>query len=135
MKIINYKDIDESFFQRIDFETLEAVNKIISKVRLEKDNALIELSKQFNDGDFKSASDFVVSKTEIEKALDTIDKDVLTALKKAIENVREFSIKQLESIKNLEFKKENSLLAHKIIPLKSVLFYCPGGNIPLLSSC
>ncbi|MBQ8475690.1 histidinol dehydrogenase, partial [bacterium] len=57
------------------------------------------------------------------------------ALKNAIKNVKEFALQQLNSIKELEYNIEGSVLGHKIIPLERVLCYCPGGNYPLLSSC
>ena len=135
MRIIKYNEIDETFFQKIEFEQLSSVDEIIKKVKLEGDSALIEFSKKFNDGIFSSSNDFIVNEKEIELAYKKIDKEVLEALKKAIKNVEEFSIQQFNSIKEFEFKKENSILAQKIVPLKRVLCYCPGGNYPLLSSC
>lgn len=135
MKIINYDKIDDSFFKKIDIENFSCVDKIINDVRKNGDKALIELSKKFKDGDFKTSKDFLVSEDEIKKAYEKIDKNVLEALKIAIENVREFSIAQMNSIKEIELNKENSILSQKIIPLERVLCYCPGGNYPLLSSC
>ncbi len=135
MQITDYKNIDKNFFKKIDFEALNSVNEIITKVRNEGDSALIELSKKFKDGIFNSADDFLVKENEIENAYKQINPEVLKALKTAIENVKEFSKQQLSSIKNLEIQKENSILGHKIVPLERVLCYCPGGNYPLLSSC
>ena len=135
MRTIKYNEIDESFFQKIELEQLGSVDEIIKKVKSEGDSALIELSKEFNDGIFNSNNDFIVNEKEIELAYKKIDKELLEALKTAIKNVEEFSLQQFNSIKEFEFKKENSILAQKIVPLKRVLCYCPGGNYPLLSSC
>lgn len=135
MRTIKYSEIDEIFFQKIDFEHLNSVDEIIKKVKLKGDSALIELSKNFNDGIFKSSDDFFVSDDEIKLAYKKTDKKILDAIKIAIKNVEEFSQQQLNSIKEFEFQKENSILAQKIVPLKRVLCYCPGGNYPLLSSC
>ncbi|MBQ8634625.1 histidinol dehydrogenase [bacterium] len=135
MKIVNYKDIEEDFFQKIDLEKLDCIDEIIQNVRKEKDNALIELSKKFKDGNFESSCDFVVSEEEIKKAYQNIPKELLEAMKVAIENVKEFSMAQFASIKELETEKNGSILGHKIIPMERVLCYCPGGNYPLLSSC
>lgn len=135
MKIISYKNLDETFFEKIEFENLSCVDEIIKNVRTRGDKELIELSKKFNDGIFDNSDDFLVSDNEIKEAYSKIDSELLTALKQAIENVKEFSIAQFNSIKNLELKKENSILAHKIVPMEKVLCYCPGGNYPLLSSC
>ena len=136
MKIISYNDIEEAgFFQKIDLEKLNSIDEIIENVKNNGDDALIEYSKRFKDGDFKSADDFVVSKQEIEEAYKKINPQLLEALKIATNNIKEFALAQKNSIKELEIKKENSTLGHKIIPMERVLCYCPGGNYPLLSSC
>ncbi|MBQ4646143.1 MAG: histidinol dehydrogenase [Candidatus Gastranaerophilales bacterium] len=136
MKIISYKDIEEAnFFQKIDLEKIENIEEIIEKVKINGDCALMEYSKRFNDGDFKNSNDFIVSKQEIDEAYKKIDSELLESLKYAIKNVKEFAFEQFKSIKELEIKKNDSILGHKIIPMEKVLCYCPGGNYPLLSSC
>ncbi len=135
MRIVNYNEIEDSFFDKIDYESLDSVKKIIQQVKKDKNKALIELSKEFGDGDFMTPDDFLVKEVEIESAYKKIDSKLFDALKIAIDNVREFSLEQLKTIGNLEYKKEDSILTHRIVPLKSVLCYCPGGNYPLLSSC
>ncbi len=135
MKIIKYNELNKSeFLKNSDFEELTCVKEIIEQVKTKKDKAIIEYSNKFKDGDFKTSADFLVNDEEIKKAFDEIDPELLEAIKKAIENVKEFSIAQLNCLKNLEMKKENSIIAHKIVPLKRVLCYCPGGNYPLISS-
>lgn len=135
MKIIKYSELDKSeFLKNSDFEELACAKEIIEQVKLNKDNAIIEYSNKFKDGDFKTSDDFLVTEEEIKKAFDAIDPKLLEAIKKAIENVKEFSLAQLNCLKNLELEKENSIIAHKIIPLNRVLCYCPGGNYPLISS-
>lgn len=135
MKIINYSEIDSDFFQKIDFENLKSVDEIIKKVKNSGDKALIELSRQFGDGDFLSCDDFCVSDIEIENAYKKINPELLGALKCAIKNVKDFASSQLECIKELQIQRNTSILGHKIFPMERVLCYCPGGNYPLLSSC
>ena len=135
MKIVNYKDIDESFYQKIDFEALNSVDEIIKQVRKQGDSAIIEFSEKFGDGKFDSSGDFLVSKNEINEAYKKVSPEIIEALKIAIKNVKEFSKAQLNSIKELNYNVEGSILGHRIVPLDRVLCYCPGGNYPLLSSC
>ena len=135
MKIIKYSDIQNDFFQKIDLERLESVEQIIKQVRQNGDSAIMELSRQFKDGDFNVPSDFIVSEEEIQEAYKKVSFELLEALKIAIKNVKEFALAQFNSIKNLEINKNDSILGHKIIPMERVLCYCPGGNYPLLSSC
>ncbi len=92
MKIINYSEIEDSFFEQIDYESLDCAKEIVKKVKKEKDKALIELSKQFGDGNFINSEDFIVKDEEIDSAYKKIDKELLNALKTAINNVKEFSI-------------------------------------------
>lgn len=129
------KDFIKDFYSEIEFEALNNVSEIIENVKLNKDSALIYYAKTFNDGDFCSADDFLVSEDEIEEAYKKTDKNIIDAIKKAHKNVFEFSKKQFECIKNLEIKMENSTLGHRIIPLNRILCYVPGGNYPLPSSC
>ena len=111
MKIINYSEfknnnaLREEFFQKIDFERLESVDLIIDKVRNEGDEALIELSKKFKDGDFENPCEFLVSENEIEKAFRCVSSDLIESVKFAIKNVEDFAKEQLKCIKNLENKK------------------------------
>ncbi len=137
MNIITYNDLnkDSDFFQTIPFEEIGSVNEIIKQVRLNGDNALIELSKKFNDGNFKDASDFVVSKDEIKQAYNNVDPKIIESIKFAIKNVETFAKKQISCIKELHCNHFTTSIGHKIYPMESVLCYCPGGRYPLLSSC
>lgn len=128
------KDFNESFYSQIEFESLNDVAKIIENIKAGGDEALIKYCEKFNDGNFKSADDFLVSDKEIEEAYAATDKTVIDTIKTAHKNVFEFAKKQLETIKELEIKVENSILGHRIVPLERVLCYVPGGNYPLPSS-
>lgn len=132
---LNNKEINDAFYSVIELETLDGVQKIIEDVKKGKDKTLIEYSKSFNDGDFSTADDFLVTENEIEKAYKDTDPDVINAIKEAHKRVLEFSKKQFECIKEFEINENNSTLGHKIIPLNRVLCYVPGGNYPLPSSC
>ena len=139
MKIITYKDLEnkeiyDEFYRVIEYDNNSSVDEIINNVKLKGDNYLIEISKKFNDGDFNSPDDFVVSNDEIINAYNIVGQEYVNKITYAKNNIKEFAKKQLDSIKNLEFEKNNSILGHKIIPLNRVLCYVPGGNYPLPSS-
>ena len=131
MKIFNYKDIDDSFFSKIEFESISSVNEIINDVRKNGDNAVREYAQKFGDGELCS---FKLTEEEIQNALEKIDSETTKTLKYAIKNVEEFAKAQLSSIKNLEVQISGNILGHKIIPIDSVGCYIPGGNYPLPSS-
>ena len=125
---------DNDFFNTSELENLKSVEDIVNDVKQRGENAVIEYSKKFADGDFKSSNDFCVSDKEIEHAFNAVEQKTIDALEKCINNIRYFSQKQFECIKNLDLTIKNSQLGHKIIPLESVLCYVPGGNYPLPSS-
>ena len=131
MKICNYKEIDETFFSKIEFESISSVNDIISDVRKNGDSAVREYAKKFGDGDIKS---FRLTEEEINNALKNVDKKTTDTIKFAIKNVKEFAQAQFNSIKEIEVNINGNTLGHKIIPLDSVGCYIPGGNYPLPSS-
>ena len=138
MKIITshelFKNQNHDFFKTTALESLQNVEDIIEDIKKNGDKSIIHYSKTFNDGDFSSGEDFIVSEEEIKKAYEMTDDKTINALEKCIENVRDFAQEQLLCLKNLDMKKNNSLLGHRVIPLERVLCYVPGGNYPLPSS-
>ncbi len=131
MKIFNYCNIDESFFSKIEFESISSVNEIIYDVRQNGDDAVREYAQRFGDGNLET---FKLTEAEIQNAVSSIDEETIKTLKYAIKNVKEFAQAQLNSIKSLEVRIAGNTLGHKIIPLDSVGCYIPGGNYPLPSS-
>lgn len=131
MKIYNYCNIDESFFSKIEFESICSVNEIICDVRKNGDSSVKEYAKKFGDGDIES---FKLTENEIQTAIDSIDEETIKTLKYAIKNVKEFAQAQINSVKEIQVKVAGNTLGHKIIPLDSVGCYIPGGNYPLPSS-
>ena len=131
MKICDYKQLDESFFSKIEFESILSVNDIIENVRKNGDKAVREYAKKFGDGDIKV---FKLTDKEIEQAVKNTDKKTIETIKFAIKNVKEFAKAQFNSVKEIEVNINGNTLGQKIIPLESVGCYIPGGNYPLPSS-
>lgn len=131
MKIINYENIEEDFFEKIEFESISSVEEIAKDVRKNGDEAVKKYIKQFDNEDLDS---LLVSKEEIKEAYTKVDEETIKAIKKSITNVQTFSKRQLKSLKPLKTNIDKNELGHKIIPLDSVGCYIPGGNYPLLSS-
>ena len=78
MKIYNYCNIDESFFSKIEFESICSVNEIICDVRKNGDSSVKEYAKKFGDGDIES---FKLTENEIQTAIDSIDEETIKTLK------------------------------------------------------
>ena len=131
MKICNYKNIDESFFSKIEFENISSVKDIIDNVRKNGDTAVREYTKKFGDGAIEA---FRLTDKEIEEAVSRVDKKTIETIKFAINNVKEFAKAQFNSVKEIEVNINGNTLGHKIVPIDSVGCYIPGGNYPLPSS-
>lgn len=131
MQILNYKDLEPNFFEKIEFEELSSVKDIVKDVKTNGDAAIKKYSFQF---DSQELDNFLVQPEEILESYKKTDKATIKAIKKSINNVKKFSQKQLGCIKNLKTKIDKNELGHKIIPIEKVGCYVPGGNYPLFSS-
>lgn len=131
MQIIDYKNIDNKFFEKIEFEAISSVDKIVQEVKNIGDEAVKQYVKQF---DGEELDNFLVSSEAILEAYKKVDKETIVAIKKSIENVKKFSEKQLKCLSSLKTEIDGNVLGHNLIALDSVGCYIPGGNYPLLSS-
>lgn len=131
MQIIDYTNINNSLFEKIELEAISSVEEIVKDVRNCGDDAVKRYTKQFDNQNLET---LLVSKKEIKEAYKQVDEYTIKAIKKSIGNVKTFSKRQLKSLKRLKTKIDKNELGHKIIPLERVGCYIPGGNYPLLSS-
>lgn len=131
MKIVNYENLNNDFFNKIEFEAISSVEEIAKEVKNFGDEAIKKYTKQFDNEDLEA---FLISSEEIKNAYLKVDKETINAIKKSIKNVKKFSEKQLKCLKTLKTKIDKNELGHKIIPIEKIGCYIPGGNYPLLSS-
>ncbi len=131
MQIINYENIGDDFFKKIEFEAISSVEEIAREVKNFGDDAVRKYINQFDSEDL---GNFLVSEAEIEEAYAKVDEETVMSIKKSITNVKKFSEKQLKCLKNLKTRIDKNELGHEIIPIEKVGCYIPGGNYPLLSS-
>lgn len=131
MQIINVENLNEDFYAYQDFEGIESVCEIIKDVKKRGDDAVIEYSQKFGDGDITALE---LTEQEIEEAIKLVPADVIEAIKTSIANVKSFAQKQFLSINNIEVNLNGAILGHTIVPLEIAGAYVPGGNYPLPSS-
>lgn len=111
-------------------ETL--VSDIIANVRANGDAAVREYSAKF---DKSEITVFEVTAAEREEALAALDPQTRKDTEFAIANVRKFAEAQLATILPLEVETLPGVhLGHRVIPIKRVGCYVPGGRYPLLSA-
>ena len=140
MKLYEYgKDDFNTLFDRLrerspegrkDIE--EAVSGILHSVKERGDMALIDYTQKF-DGVSLSSNALEVSKVELEGALLSVDKGLLTVMEKAAANIRAFHDRQRENSWFMT-QEDGTLLGQKVTPLNRVGVYAPAGSAPLPST-
>jgi len=105
------------------------VVEIIEKVLEHGDKAVAEYTREFDKVDL-TPQEFLVSKENLEKAHREIDKDLLTSIRKAIENVRQYQAKIFIGNKS-DLSGETGI---KYKPIKRVGICVPGASAPLPST-
>lgn len=127
MKITNYDDYLVSLksnSETFDRETDDIVLDIIQNVRKNGDSSVYEYAKKFDQVDLDS---LVVTKKEIEEAIELVSDEFTIAMKQAANNISEFHKQQVE--KSWYFNKPNGImLGQQVTPLDRVGVYVPGGK-------
>ncbi len=103
------------------------VAPIIEAVRTRGDDAVSEFSRKFDGADLQP-SDFRVSGTDMQRAVDALSPELREALEVSIANIRAFHSRQLEA-PSWEMEISPGIIAgEKVIPLASVGLYVPRGK-------
>lgn len=108
----------------------EIVAEVISNVRKNGDSALKEYTKKFDKADLASLE---VTEEEIETAFSEVECKFVEIIKKAKENIYAFHKRQ---VRNSFVISENDgiVLGQKVLPLRRVGLYVPGGTASYPSS-
>ena len=116
----------------LDAELLAQVGAIIHDVRVRGDEALLDYTRRF-DGVELRPSELRISEETLHRSAEKVDKEVVAALRVAIENVRAFHERQVE--RSWEFSPADGVrLGQRITPLERVGLYVPGGTAAYPSS-
>lgn len=110
----------------------DSVNAIIEKVRAEKDAALFSYTKEFDGADI-NASNIRVTEKEIEDAYKEVDENLITVMRKALENIRVYHEKQ-KQYSWFDSNPNGVMLGQKVTALASAGVYVPGGKAVYPSS-
>ena len=132
MKRVKIDQLEDKFFDYAELGETSEIQEIISGVKERGDDALREFTLQF---DGVKIDQFKIGKEEIEKAYSFVSKDLTLNINRSADNLRKFSERQLEAFRNFEYEIEpGALVSQKVIPIKRVGVYVPGGRYPLISS-
>ena len=127
IKIFKYEEVNRSqLFIRDNIpQNVEGVvSKIIADVIKNGDSALIKYAEKF---DKCSLSALEVTKEEIEEAFSLVEKEFISVLRLAAENIRHFHEKQVRTGFIINDQK-GVVMGQKIIPIAKVGLYVPGGT-------
>jgi len=114
-------------------EVVTTVDNIISSIRTDGDNALINYSIQFDGVNATSMADLTVSQDELKEAFDTLASKEKEALSTAADRVKNYHQKQTQQTWTYT-ESDGTTLGQKITPLDRVGLYVPGGKAAYPSS-
>ncbi len=127
IKILKYNEVSANeIFARAQssVNVEEIVTDIIENVKKNGDKALFEYCKKFDKADIDC---LLVSKEEIDEAVESVEPKFLEILEKAAENIRKFHQKQVRN--SFIINDENGIVTgQKVIPVDRAGLYVPGGT-------
>ena len=134
MKIMPVDQFDPDAFKtppiQAGNEIEQAVDAIIAQVRAEGDRALRDLALKF---DKASIDAVLVSRQEMDGALAACDPEFLDTLRLARDNIEAYHRHQVRS-SFVVSQEAGRVMGQRVIPLKRVGIYVPGGTAALSSS-
>jgi len=126
-----YKNGGHRLFEE-DEETAALVSRMLLDLEKNGMDAVRKYSEKF---DAWSPANFELSGAEIDKAIASLDRQIIEDTDFCQKNVREFANKQKETMLPLETETmPGVILGHKHIPVNSVGSYIPGGRYPMFGS-
>jgi len=114
----------------VNTEVTESVQKILSDVRANGDDAVRRYAAQY---DGFTDDSLIVSEEEIKEALNRVDEDVLRIFARACEQITEFHANQIEKSWSV-YKDDGVQMGQIVRPLQRVALYVPGGTAAYPSS-
>ncbi len=122
MKIVTDNEFQRNTQIEIDYEAKKVADSIIKKIKSDKDEALFEYIKQFDNYDL--AKGLVITDFKIG---DSISEELKNALRYAAERIKRFSKLQLQK-SWFDIDERGVILGEKITAIGRVGIYIPGGK-------
>ncbi|MCY3779648.1 MAG: histidinol dehydrogenase [Chloroflexi bacterium] len=115
-----------------DAEVQEVVRGILADIHVRKDGAVRELSQKFDNW---NPPEFKLSDAEIQQIIGGLPEQVVSDIKFAQAQVRNFAQAQRSALRDIEVETlPGVVLGHKNIPVNRVGCYVPGGRYPMVAS-
>ena len=116
-----------------DADVEQRVAKIIQLVRTEGDQALIDLTNQFDRRSIKSMDELCIDASQLTAALESIDTETREALEAAAKRIRDYHQHQAQDSWQYQ-EADGTMLGQRVTPLERVGLYVPGGKASYPSS-
>ena len=110
----------------------KTVSEILNNVRNNGDKAVFEYTEKF-DGYKYDENTIRVTEKEINEAYDNYDKELITIMEKAFNNIKEYHEKQKQN-SWISTKEDGTLLGVKVSAIEKAGVYVPGGKAAYPSS-
>ena len=115
-----------------DPDLTDRVRRLLKDVEDNGESAIRKMSTEFDNW---SPEKFRLSDSEINRVIESVDRQTVTDIEFAQTQIRNFARVQLSSLKNVEVETLPGVtLGHKLIPVGSVGAYVPGGRYPMVAS-
>lgn len=115
-----------------DRKVRQTVESILEDIAARGDAAVRDLSAKF---DKWQPASFRLSPDEIRSLIDSLPEQVITDIKFAQAQIRNFARAQKDALRDIEIETMPGVrLGHKNIPVASVGCYVPGGRYPMVAS-
>lgn len=125
-KLLEWDEIQEIEVQR-------QVLDIIARIRREKDNALLEYTRRFDDFEAASAAHLEISREILENAWQGLPDPWSQALEAAANRIRDYARHQ--KMESWDYQDQAGVrLGQRVTPIKRVGLYVPGGKAAYPSS-
>ena len=116
-----------------DPELRDQVASIVREIAGRGDAALLEYTRRFDELDIRDAGALRVSPEELSAAAESVEPGLLDALRRAADQIRSFHERQRES-GFLDLLPDGSVVGQRVLPLRRVGVYVPGGRAAYPSS-
>lgn len=119
-----FEDFSKAFEAEEAKDVSGTVREILSNVRKNGDAALREYTERFDE---VLPESWLVPKSALDDALDSLDHDLFHILEEAADNIMYFHERQ-KTDSQLDFSPDGTVLGWKVTPVDSVGIYIPGGR-------
>ena len=132
LRQIEAESVSDQLRNPVDAETISAAAEIVDDVRRRGETAVREHSIRL--GDIEAGQSLVVTRDQLDSALESLDSDQVGLLERAASRIEDFATAQRSSVRDITVEVPGGRAGHRWLPVTSAGAYAPGGRYPLPST-